>query len=268
MAKNTNLRLVDEFLDQPTTTTRPGRGRKGVRGSGQQTSRQASRDIRLEEGIQKKPSDARWSGGLKPRSPGQQDAIAVIRASDMTFLIGPAGTGKTVIAISEAVDALDSGKVNRIVLTRPAVEAGEKLGFLPGDMQQKLDPYMRPLYDALMCRMSPQRMTSLLNDRTIEIAPMGFMRGRTLSHCAVVVDEAQNATLGQLKMMVTRLGEGAFMVLTGDLTQSDLDPGDSGLQGILQLAEGSDPGIGVVRLSDADVVRHRVVRSLVRAFAA
>ena len=269
MAKNTHLRLVDDFLEQPASN-RPGRGRKGGRAGGR-TSRQATRDTRLEDGNQgkqAKPTDARWSGGLKPRSPAQKEAVDAIRASDMAFLIGPAGTGKTVIAVSEAVDALDSGRVNRIVLTRPAVEAGEKLGFLPGDMQQKLDPYMRPLYDALLCRMSPQRMSALLNDRTIEIAPIGFLRGRTLSHCAIIVDEAQNGTLGQLKMVGTRLGEGSFMVFTGDPTQSDLDPGDSGLLAMVMLAEGADPGIGVVRMSEGDVVRHPVVRSLVRAFAA
>src|SRR6202035_2092336 len=166
---------------------------------------------------------------IKPKSPGQATLIEAIDAKNLVLALGPAGTGKTYLAIAKAVEAFDAGKVGRIVLSRPAVEAGESLGFLPGDLQEKLAPYLRPLYDALTERLGTKRLKALLADGTIEIAPVAYMRGRTLSECFVVIDEAQNCTYGQIKMLLTRLGWRSTMVLTGDPDQSDLLNGLSGL---------------------------------------
>jgi phosphate starvation-inducible PhoH-like protein len=195
---------------------------------------------------------------IRPRSDNQRTLMDAIDAKPMTIAMGPAGTGKTYIAISAAVEALDAGTVSRIVLSRPAVEAGENLGFLPGDMRDKLDPYLRPLYDALNDRLGPKRLRQHLDDGTIEIAPVAFMRGRTLNNSFVLIDEAQNCTYGQLKMLLTRLGWHSTMVITGDPDQTDLLPELSGLGVIGQRLEGLDD-VAVVRLTDKDVVRHPLV---------
>jgi phosphate starvation-inducible PhoH-like protein len=195
---------------------------------------------------------------IRPRSDNQRLLMAAIDANPMTIAVGPAGTGKTYLAISAAVEALESGSVSRIVLSRPAVEAGENLGFLPGDMREKLDPYLRPLYDALNDRLGPKRLRQHLDDGTIEIAPVAFMRGRTLNNSFVLIDEAQNCTYGQLKMLLTRLGWHSTMVITGDPDQTDLLPELSGLGSIADRLEGFED-VAVVRLCDKDVVRHPLV---------
>ncbi len=198
---------------------------------------------------------------IKPKSPGQEAMMAAIDAKNLVLALGPAGTGKTYLAIAKAVEALEAGKVGRIVLSRPAVEAGESLGFLPGEMEDKLAPYLRPLYDALSDRMSMKRVRSLMTEGAIEIAPVGFMRGRTLNNAFVVIDEAQNCTYVQLKMLLTRLGWNSTMVVTGDPAQSDLLPELSGLRETAEKLE-TLPNIAVVRLADRDIVRHPLVAEM------
>ena len=195
---------------------------------------------------------------IRPRSDNQRILMEAIESKPLTVALGPAGTGKTYLAISAAVEALDSGQVSRIVLSRPAVEAGENLGFLPGDMREKLDPYLRPLWDALNDRLGAKRLSQLLEDGTIEIAPVAFMRGRTLNNSFVLIDEAQNCTYGQLKMLLTRLGWHSTMVMTGDPDQTDLLPELSGLANVAKRLDGMDD-VAVVRLTDGDVVRHPLV---------
>ena len=195
---------------------------------------------------------------VRPRSDNQRVLMEAIDSKPLTVAMGPAGTGKTYLAICAAVEALDSGAVARIVLSRPAVEAGENLGFLPGDMREKLDPYLRPLWDALNDRLGAKRLSQLLEDGTIEIAPVGFMRGRTLNNCFVLIDEAQNCTYGQLKMLLTRLGWHSTMVMTGDPDQTDLLPELSGLGSSGQRLDGLED-VAVVRLTQTDCVRHPLV---------
>ena len=195
---------------------------------------------------------------VRPRTDNQRVLMEAIETKPLTVALGPAGTGKTYLAIAAAVEALDAGTVSRIVLSRPAVEAGENLGFLPGDMREKLDPYLRPLWDALNDRMGPKRLSQHLDDGTIEIAPVAFMRGRTLNNAFVLIDEAQNCTYGQLKMLLTRLGWHSTMVMTGDPDQTDLLPELSGLAAIGTRLEGLDD-VAVVRLTQEDVVRHPLV---------
>jgi phosphate starvation-inducible PhoH-like protein len=198
-------------------------------------------------------------GAVGPRSAAQTAYIDQLARHEMVFAVGPAGTGKTYLAVAQAVAMLTSGKVDRIVLSRPAVEAGERLGFLPGDMKEKVDPYLRPLYDALNDMLPGDQLTKRMTTGEIEIAPLAFMRGRTLAHAFVILDEAQNTTPVQMKMFLTRMGEGTRMVITGDLTQIDLPPGTrSGLADALDTLEGIS-GIGVARFSNADVVRHPLV---------
>jgi phosphate starvation-inducible PhoH-like protein len=198
---------------------------------------------------------------IKPKSDGQAALMRAIDEKNMVLALGPAGTGKTYLAIAKAVEALEQGKVGRIVLSRPAVEAGESLGYLPGDMEDKLAPYLRPLYDALSDRLSMKRVRSLIAEGAIEIAPVGYMRGRTLNNAFVVIDEAQNCTYGQLKMLLTRLGWHSTMIVTGDPNQSDLLPELSGLAPIAERLElVSD--ITVVRLDQRDIVRHPLVASM------
>jgi phosphate starvation-inducible PhoH-like protein len=184
-----------------------------------------------------------------------------IDKQSMVLALGPAGTGKTYLAIAKAVEALEAGKIERIMLSRPAVEAGESLGYLPGDLEEKLAPYLRPLYDALSDRLGRKRLKTMLSDGSIEIAPVGYMRGRTLNNAFVVIDEAQNCTYGQIKMLLTRLGWHSTMVLTGDPDQTDLLPGMSGLADIANKLEPL-PDISVVRLQDRDIVRHPLVASM------
>ena len=194
-------------------------------------------------------------------SPAQQQLMDSIDAHSVVLALGPAGTGKTYLAIAKAVEALESGKAQRIVLSRPAVEAGESLGFLPGDLQEKLAPYLRPLYDALTERLGIKRLKAMLADGIIEIAPVAYMRGRTLSECFVVIDEAQNCTYTQIKMLLTRLGWRSTMVLTGDPDQTDLLPGISGLADIAEKLDRL-PDIPVIRLAEGDIVRHPLVASM------
>ena len=204
---------------------------------------------------------------IRPKTHGQQGYMNAIRENTLTFGIGPAGTGKTYLAMAAAVDALVSGSVRRIILTRPAVEAGERLGFLPGDLTAKVDPYLRPLYDALWDMLGPEETGDLIDKGTIEIAPLAYMRGRTLNDACVILDEAQNTTPEQMKMFLTRLGFNSKMIITGDITQTDL-PGDrkSGL-GLVRQILGDIPGVAFVELTSRDVVRHRIVASIVEAYA-
>lgn len=198
---------------------------------------------------------------IKPKSVGQEALMEAIDRKNLVLALGPAGTGKTYIAIAKAVEALEAGKIGRIVLSRPAVEAGESLGYLPGDMEEKLAPYLRPLYDALSDRLSMKRVRSLMAEGLIEIAPVGFMRGRTLNNAFVVIDEAQNCTYTQLKMLLTRLGWNSTMVVTGDPGQSDLLPEMSGLGPVADHLEVL-PNIAVVRLAEQDIVRHPLVAEM------
>ena len=204
---------------------------------------------------------------IQPKTSGQSEYLKLISENDIVVGIGPAGTGKTYLAVAAAVDALSRKRVKRIVLARPAVEAGESLGFLPGDLQAKVDPYLRPLYDALEDMMPQERVQKALETRTIEIAPLAYMRGRTLADAFVILDEAQNATNAQMKMFLTRLGVNSQTVITGDKTQIDLPRReDSGLVQIERILPGID-GIGFHYLNDSDVVRHRLVREIIKAYA-
>lgn len=203
---------------------------------------------------------------IRPRGPNQRAYISSIRDNDLCFGIGPAGTGKTYLAVASAVEALEQERVRRIVLVRPAVEAGERLGFLPGDMKEKVDPYMQPLYDALNDFLPTKALPKLIEDRRIEIAPLAFMRGRTLSNAFVVLDEAQNATSMQMKMFLTRLGEGSRMVVTGDRTQVDLPRGvASGLADAERILQGVK-GVSFSYFTARDVVRHPLVGRIIAAY--
>ena len=203
---------------------------------------------------------------VRPKTHGQQRYIEAIRKNTLTFAIGPAGTGKTYLAMAAAVDSLISGLVRRIILTRPAVEAGEKLGFLPGDVSAKIDPYLRPLYDALWDMLGPEETASLIERGTIEIAPLAYMRGRTLNDACVILDEAQNTTPEQMKMFLTRLGFNSKMVITGDISQTDLPTGrHSGLRVVRNILT-DIPDVSFVELGARDVVRHRIVASIVEAY--
>ena len=205
---------------------------------------------------------------IQPKTAGQATYLQAIADNDIVVGIGPAGTGKTYLAVAAAVDALSRKRVRRIVLARPAVEAGESLGFLPGDMQAKVDPYLRPLYDALEDMMPPERVQKALETRVIEIAPLAYMRGRTLADAFVILDEAQNATDLQMKMFLTRLGVNSRAVITGDKTQVDLPKREeSGLTQIERILPGIE-GIAFHYLTETDVIRHRLVRDIVRAYAA
>jgi len=204
---------------------------------------------------------------ISPKTDGQRRYLEAITETDVVIGIGPAGTGKTYLAVAKAVDALYKKRVKRIILARPAVEAGENLGFLPGDLQEKVDPYLRPLYDALDDMMPAERLRRALEARTIEIAPLAYMRGRTLSDAVVILDEAQNATALQMKMFLTRLGLNSRVVITGDKTQIDLPRReDSGLLQVERILEGVE-GIALIYLTESDVIRHRLVKDIIRAYA-
>jgi len=205
---------------------------------------------------------------VSARSPGQIAYLRALLGHELVFGIGPAGTGKTYLAVAMAVTWLVSGKIDRIILSRPAVEAGERLGFLPGDMKDKVDPYLRPLYDALHDLLPGEQVTKRLETGEIEIAPLAFMRGRTLANAFIILDEAQNTTPTQMKMFLTRLGENSRMVVTGDLSQVDLPRGQpSGLRDAADLLAGIDR-VAFVQFTDADVVRHSLVTRIVQAYAA
>jgi phosphate starvation-inducible PhoH-like protein len=205
---------------------------------------------------------------IRPRTPGQARYLEALLKNDLVLGLGPAGTGKTYLAVAVGVSLLARGEVDRLILSRPAVEAGERLGFLPGDMKEKVDPYLRPLYDALHDMLPGEQIQRRIDEGVIEVAPLAFMRGRTLAHSYVILDEAQNTTTQQMKMFLTRLGEGARMAVTGDPSQTDLPPGIvSGLseaRTVLDRVEGVD----IVQFTEEDVVRHPLVRRIVQAYAA
>lgn len=240
--------------------------REGVLDSHEFTQESRRRQLPKHTGWSPYPSnderDQSYLKTLKAKSDGQTELMSAIDRYNMVLALGPAGTGKTYLAIAKAVEALEAGKVGRIVLSRPAVEAGESIGFLPGDMEDKLAPYLRPLYDALSDRLSMKRVRALMAEGLIEIAPVGYMRGRTLNNAFVVVDEAQNCTYVQLKMLLTRLGWHSTMIVTGDPQQSDLLPGVSGLSDIAERLEPLD-NISVVRLAERDIVRHPLVAEMI-----
>jgi phosphate starvation-inducible PhoH-like protein len=249
MAKRPMKRATRETARETRATTREeNRGRLQVVHGGWDPANDTSRD-------------QSYIKTIKAKSKGQERLIKAVDTDNLVLALGPAGTGKTYLAIAKAVEALEAGKVGRIVLSRPAVEAGESLGFLPGAMEDKLAPYLRPLYDALSDRLSPKRLKSLMAEGLIEIAPVGFMRGRTLNNAFVVIDEAQNCTFGQIKMLLTRLGWHSTMVVTGDPAQTDLLPELSGLAEAARRLDGL-PDISVVRLEEQDIVRHPLVAKM------
>jgi phosphate starvation-inducible PhoH-like protein len=204
---------------------------------------------------------------VRPKTAGQKRYVDAVRDNTLTFVVGPAGTGKSYLAVALAVQALQAKEVNRIILTRPAVEAGERLGFLPGDMLAKVDPYLRPLYDALYDMLEPESVARLMERGTIEVAPLAYMRGRTLNDSFIILDEAQNTTPEQMKMFLTRLGFGSKAVVTGDVTQIDLPEG-KGRSGLRQVRDVLDGIVGLtfVELGSPDVVRHRIVQDIVDAY--
>lgn len=205
--------------------------------------------------------DKKYVKNIKPRSEGQAALMQAIEEYNLILAVGPAGTGKTYIAISKAVEALEKGEVERIILSRPAMEAGESIGYLPGGLDEKMAPYLRPLYDALGDRMGGKKVRQYLDDGTIEIAPVGFMRGRTLNNSYVVIDEAQNCTYGQLKMLLSRLGWHSTMIVTGDPDQSDLLNGMSGLSDVMNRMKAL-PNVAVCELGSDDIVRHPLVAEM------
>ncbi len=203
---------------------------------------------------------------VKCKTVGQKKYVDLLKKKTITFGVGPAGTGKTYLAVAVAVNAFKAKQVDKIILTRPAVETGEKLGFLPGDLQEKVNPYLRPLYDALQEMLGAETFAKMMERGTIEIAPLAYMRGRTLNNAYVILDEAQNTTREQIKMFLTRLGEGGKMIVTGDLTQIDLPKGiNSGLKHAVRILKDIDD-IGIIRLTDKDVVRHPLVQQIVKAY--
>lgn len=204
---------------------------------------------------------------INPRTANQSAFVEAMNTHDMTFGLGPAGTGKTFLAVAKAVADMEANKVDKIILTRPAVEAGENLGFLPGDLKEKIDPYLRPLYDALYDMLPRDIVDKKIENGEIEIAPLAYMRGRTLSHAVIILDEAQNTTPMQMKMFLTRLGEGSKMVINGDLTQTDLPRGtESGLLDAQRILKNVDE-IAFVEFDERDVVRHGLVSKIVNAYA-
>ena len=207
-----------------------------------------------------------WKKKIVAKTKGQNDYLRLLRNNEVVFGLGPAGTGKTYMAVARAVDALKKREVERIILSRPAVEAGERLGFLPGDMKEKVDPYLRPLYDALYDMMPADKVDRMLASGEIEIAPLAFMRGRTLTSAHVIIDEAQNTTPVQMKMVLTRLGQNSHMVITGDLSQIDLPTAQpSGLAEAVRLLDNTR-GVGIIHLAGGDVVRHPVVARILQAY--
>ena len=204
--------------------------------------------------------------GVVPRSPRQKEYVEAMRKFDVVFSIGPAGTGKTYLAMAMALAALKRKEVERIFISRPVVEAGENLGFLPGDLQEKIDPYLRPIFDAMRAMVGRTSMQKMIETGVVEITPLAYMRGRTLNDCFAVLDEAQNSTIGQMKMFLTRLGANAKAVVTGDITQIDLsDPDESGLVAVRNILDGVE-GIKFITFGEEDVVRHRLVKRIIKAF--
>ncbi len=206
-----------------------------------------------------------WGEAIRPKTVGQTRYVEAIQKNDIVFAIGPSGTGKTYLAVASAIDYLKKGKIHRLILTRPAVEAGEELGFLPGDIEAKVSPYLRPLYDAIYDMVTPEEVQRLTENRRIEIAPLAFMRGRTLNNSFIILDEAQNTTPTQMKMFLTRMGFNAKVVITGDLTQIDLERGKSGLKEVQHILQGI-AGIEFFYLDKTDVVRHSLVKEIIEAY--
>ena len=254
------VRLVDELIEMV----------RGDRDFGEQEVNESAKILRNDP--QSSPAELLSQAiltsrgkSIRPKTLGQKDYVDAIDENTIVFGIGPAGTGKTYLAMAKAVQALQRKEVSRIILTRPAVEAGERLGYLPGSLTDKIDPYLRPLYDALNEMMDPEIVPKLLAAGTIEVAPLAYMRGRTLNEAFVVLDEAQNTSPEQMKMFLTRLGFGSQMVVTGDITQVDLPAGASGLRLVTTVLDGIDD-IEFVRLTSADVVRHSLVGRIVDAY--
>lgn len=240
-----NLKLVQDFSEELEVNT-PVRKRRKKR-------------INTSQNVQ----TSSYSKNIKPKTAGQANLIEAFPDNDVIFAVGVAGTGKTYICVSRAIDDLKAGKVSKIILSRPAVEAGEKLGFLPGDAKEKIDPYMRPIYDILKERVAHAQLKEWLANDVIEIAPLAFMRGRTLKNAAIILDEAQNATFTQLKMFLSRMGFGSYVVVTGDPEQSDLPNGQSGLNEIVSKLEKKNLSrVHITHLSSEDVVRHPVVKTI------
>jgi phosphate starvation-inducible PhoH-like protein len=231
----------------------------------QRTIEMVQADERPSEVLTAEVLRSRKGRSVRPKTSGQKRYVDAIRENVITFGLGPAGTGKSWLAVAMAVNALQRKEVDRIILTRPAVEAGERLGFLPGDLMAKVDPYLRPLYDALYDIVEAEGAARLLERQTVEVAPLAFMRGRTLNSSFIILDEAQNATPEQMKMFLTRIGFGSKVVVTGDTTQVDVPDGRSGLRGLERTLTGID-GLGFVHLGAGDVVRHRIVADIVAAY--
>ncbi len=263
---DTAIRMSDLHGSMLEPIALPGRiagGRPGARREDAPTSG-ADGDPRLP--FSDLPAIRTKRGAIEPRSPGQAAYMELLARHEMVFGVGPAGTGKTYLAVAQAVAMLQAGRVDRIVLSRPAVEAGERLGFLPGDLKEKIDPYLRPLYDALHDMMPGDQVVRRMASGEIEVAPLAFMRGRTLAHAFVILDEAQNTTVAQMKMFLTRMGSGTRMAINGDLSQVDLPTGvSSGLRDAVETLEGL-PGIGFARFESRDVVRHPLVAAIVDAY--
>lgn len=260
------LAKTERVIDQLTELARDGYrfSREDVRRASEMVSEDERIDLR--DFFQRAPLRASGGRRVTPKTPGQRRYLDAIERHDVVFGIGPAGTGKTYLAMAQAVASLTAKRVGRIILARPAVEAGEKLGFLPGDVQEKVNPYLRPLYDALYDMLPNDKVGRLLERGVIEIAPIAFMRGRTLNDAFVILDEAQNTTTEQMKMFLTRLGFGSQAVVTGDVTQIDLPAGrTSGVVQALDVLHGVD-GVAIVHFTDRDVVRHPLVQRIVKAY--
>ena len=263
-----NLAKAEHVIDQLTELLREGYhfSKEDVRRASELVAQDGSVDLR--DYFVRGPMRASHQRQVMPKTVNQRRYLDAIEHHDIVFGIGPAGTGKTYLAMAEAVAFLTSKRVSRIILARPAVEAGEKLGFLPGDLQEKVNPYLRPLYDALYDMLDTDRVSRLLDRGVIEIAPLAFMRGRTLNDAFVILDEAQNTTAEQMKMFLTRLGCGSKAVVTGDITQIDLPTGrTSGVVEAIALLRAIE-GIALVRFTDRDIVRHPLVQRIVKAYEA
>lgn len=274
--KSDGLEIIGDDFDNVHRSARTLESLLGLIRSGQPISlndvkyairiAKGDKQVHLEQAVSEAIPVFSKRGIVRPKTPGQKRYVEAIKKHDLVFGIGPAGTGKTYLAMAMAVSALKSGQVGRIILTRPAVEAGEKLGFLPGDIAAKIDPYLRPLYDALYDMIPPESLESYIERNVIEVAPIAFMRGRTLNNSFVVLDEAQNATVEQMKMFLTRLGFDSKAVVTGDITQTDL-PADkvSGLADAQSVLSGIE-GIVFIYFSREDVVRHELVQRIIEAY--